>query len=369
MPKRNKLSVSETKLAISHSLGEWGIKPSKDGQHASFSRNITSQAVATTTKKNGPVVIDVKKMPKIPQDRDEAIKLIFCLDLQLYQDDEWYERRSNKEEDALENMLNKYDSATSILCRAPYYQANNNTFVGPKFIKKRSFTRFQESVLEPFRRFSIKNEGLSKAQLAYKDGSEEGRMNGYAFEAIVASHAVYFESCFQCKRRNTLHWCGGSSSSWRDLYCRSCHSCFEIKSKKERATIDRIFQYNELYGGSFSRLCEEDFPNRVEGSDFVVLVSRKPSYEKSNWVWMVEIAEIGSVSPILTVRSLVRARDERVPLKTAVTLKNRRPWFQIPTGTQPNLQELFRQAYEEVFPAAAASDATAPSRDREKHGD
>ena len=337
----------ETKNAIFCSLREWGAQPSNNEQHAKFSRKITSQAIANLRTQYIPV--DLNDIPKIPKDRDEAIKMLFVLDLQEYQDDEGFKLRSIFEEDALENILTKADNHQSIIFIAPYFQVQNSN-CGLKFLKKRAFLRFRESDLEPFQRFSESREGLSKAQLAYKNGSDEGWMNGYAFEAIVASHAVHFESCFQCKLRNTIHWCGGTTSSWRDLYCRSCQSCFEIKSKKDKETIDRICQNGKLQGGSFLRWCEEDFSDREEGSDFIVFVSRMPSFVKSNWVWVVEVAEIEGVSPQVTQRSFARACKDFIPLQTVVALKNRRPWFQIPMGTQPNLQEIFFRSYEEVFP-------------------
>lgn len=65
---------------------------------------------------------------------------------------------------------------------------------------------------------------------------------------------------------------------------------------------------------------------------------------------MVEVAEIEGVSPQVTQRSFTRACKDFIPLQTVVALKNRHPWFQIPMGTQPNLQEIFCRSYEEVFP-------------------
>jgi hypothetical protein len=56
--------------------------------------------------------------------------------------------------------------------------------------------------------------------------------------------------------------------------------------------------FDKLDGGSFARWCAEAFDDRVEGSDFIVLVSRAPSYIKRHeWAWPVDIAEVKSVMP------------------------------------------------------------------------
>lgn len=88
MPRRKKASVLETKTAIYYSLREWGAQPSNNGQHAKFSHKITSHAIANLRTQYIPV--DLNDIPKIPKDRDEAIKMLFVLDLQEYQDDEGF---------------------------------------------------------------------------------------------------------------------------------------------------------------------------------------------------------------------------------------------------------------------------------------
>jgi hypothetical protein len=349
MPKRKKTSDLEIRVSIKHSLREWGAQPATNIDHSTFSRKVISQAVDNCQMACNKT-IDLNALPKIPKDRDEAIKMLFVLVLQEYQDEELFEKRSLIEKDALENILTSADNYNSIIFVAPYFQVSNHNSK-TEYQKKTAFTRFRVSDLDPFRRFSgRREEGVTEAQLAFENCSMEGWMSGHAFEAIVASHAVHSESCFRCKRRNSIHWSGGSASSWRDIYCQSCKSCFEIKSKKDKESIDRIFQRKRLFGGSFNRWCKEDFSDRDEGSDFIVLVSRRPRFLKDNWFWMVEVAEIERVEPRLTQTSFIRAHKERIPFKTEVTIKNPYPWFQIPIGTKPNLQEIFHQSFEEVFP-------------------
>lgn len=369
MTKRKKTSDCEIRLSINRSLREWGAQPATDRNHSKFSRKLISQAIDLSQMAwNDP--IDLNDLPKIPKDRDKAIQMLFVMELQEYQDEEFFKKRSMVEEDALENLLTEADNYNSIIFVAPFFQVSNYSSTTEyekktafarfqvsecqsktKFLKKKAFARFRVSDLDPFRRFSErKEEGLSKAQLAFDICSTEGRMNGYAFEAIVASHAVHSESCFRCKKRNSIHWSGGSATSWRDIYCQSCKSCFEIKSKKDKESIDQIYQYKRLCGGSFYKWCKENFFDRDEGSDFIVLVSRKPSFLKNNWFWIVEVAEIERVEPRVTQSSFISAHEEYITIKTEVAIKNPRPWFQIPIGTKPNLQEIFHQSFEEVFP-------------------
>lgn len=349
MPKRKKTSDLEIRLSINRSLREWGAQPATNTNHSKFSRKLISQAIDLSQMAwNDP--IDLNDLPKIPKDRDKAIQMLFVLELQEYQDEELFEERSMVEEDALENLLTEADNYNSIIFVAPFFQVSNYNSK-TEYKKKTAFARFRVSDLDPFRRFSErKEEGISKAQLAFDICSTKGRINGYTFEAIVASHAVHSESCFRCKKRNSMHWSGGSATSWRDIYCQSCKSCFEIKSKKDKESIDQIYQYKRLYGGSFYKWCKENFFDRDEGSDFIVLVSRKPSFLNNNWFWIVEVAEIERVKPRATQSSFISAHEEYITIKTEVAIKNPHPWFQIPIGTKPNLQEIFHQSFEEVFP-------------------
>lgn len=349
MPRRKKPSAADTRAAINGSLREWGVQPTKHGIHSTFSTRITSIALSSAqSNRDDAEKIDLDDYYKIPKDRDTAVGLIFVFDLLEYAEEEGFDIRSEEVADALGERLTERDDASRIIGFAPFYQDRYSLRVK----RKPAFERFRETDLDPFQRFSIVREALSNAQLAYNDCSDESWMNGYAFEAIVASHAVHNEACYQCRRRNSLIWCGGSDQSWRDLFCRSCQSCFEIKSKADKAAIDRIMRYDKLQGGSFHRWCSESFKDRVEGSDFVVFVSRKPSYiKRGEWAWDVDIAEIGSVMPRLSEFSLAnQCQDKRGYLKTIVTMKNRSKWFRIPVGAQPDLKSIFRESFMEVFP-------------------
>ena len=203
-------------------------------------------------------------------------------------------------------------------------------------------------MLDPFESFSQNRQEILPAQLAFNDCFDDtGWLNGYAFEAMVASHAVHNEACRRCFSSNSLHWCGGSDTSWRDLYCEVCQSCFEIKSKADKAANDKIFKFDAFTAGSYRRWCEEDFPDRVKGSDYIVFVSRKPTEGKG---WAVEIAEIGTALPVVFALSFIEAKAKTVSLRTCMTLKTRQPWFHVPAGDRSDLKKIFRRAFEKVFP-------------------
>lgn len=356
MPPRNKPSKEDARTAIAGSLKEWGVNPARPGVHATFSKKITSiaEAIIEPTREIDLLSeIEIGNQVKLPKDRDGAIKMVYLIDLLEYKDDEIYELRLEEVEDALEGVLTARDKANGIVGIPPYYtyayQAEGRRCLLVK--RKQAFLRFKDYDLDPFERFSLTRDNLSKAELAFSCCFDEGWMNGYAFEAIVSSHAIHNEACYLCRRRNSLVWFGGSEYSWRDLYCRSCHSCFEIKSKSNKDTIERIFRY-ELHGGSFARWCSEGFKDRKEGSDFIVLVSRKPSYVRRNeWAWSVEIGEVNSALPTVSLNSIAsKCQDNHGYLRTVLTLKNRTTWFNIPMQEMPDLKSLFRQSFDEVFP-------------------
>jgi hypothetical protein len=140
--------------------------------------------------------------------------------------------------------------------------------------------------------------------------------------------------------------CGGPDTSWRDLYCEVCQSCYEIKSKADKAAINGAFSADSFNAGSYRRWCEEDFPDRVIGSDYIVFVSRT----QTDKGWAVEIAEIGTVLPVLCDKSFAEANEKTVSIQTCMTMKNRQPRFHIPRSELLNLKTIFRLAFEKVFP-------------------
>jgi hypothetical protein len=248
MPSRKKPTFFETKEAVNRSLLEWGVQPTRNGVHSNFSRTISHQAIGHSVKKNGPVLIDDARAD-LPRDLEKAIQMVFVADLNTFLDADKFKQRSREAEDNLKHNISSIDDDYKILQLPPYYVPNYQVTA----IVKPSFARFAAVQLDPFHRFKLKVSNVSPAKLAYEHCSQKGWLNGYSFEAIVASHAIHNEVCFRCKKLNSLRWCGGSNTSWRDLYCVSCQSCFEIKSKDDKKAIDRIFKFDTLRGGSFRR--------------------------------------------------------------------------------------------------------------------
>lgn len=182
-------------------------------------------------------------------------------------------------------------------------------------------------------------------QLAFeKCFLDKGSLHGMVFEALVASHAVWSEPCWKCKTVGSLEWCGGPDDSWRDLYCRNCQSCFEIKSKEDYQRIDKACHFDNLSGGSYQRWCAENFGGRVRGTDYIVFVSRTSNAQG----WLVQIAEIGAVLPVIVCPS--DGVSSSFMVQTCVTMMHRQQWFHIPGGVLPNIKEIFRRAFESVFP-------------------
>jgi hypothetical protein len=248
------------------------------------------------------------------------------------------------------------------------------------FNAKKNHERFAAAALDPLNRFRLDRLELPPEQLAFNDFYQmEGRLLGYAFEAIVASYAVHNIQCPCCygivrgtaqksilvadqsvpsdlhasavQMVGSLRWTGGSQTSWRDLYCVDCQSCFEIKSKESKAKIDKDIKHDSLAAGSFRTWCKEEYTDRIKGKDYIVFVNRTLT-EKG---WSVDIAEIGTVHPVVNDRSFADANQDRIYVQACVTLKNHQSWFCIPGGDLPDLKEIFRTAYEQVFPGQWSS--------------
>jgi hypothetical protein len=330
MPSRKKPSEREAKESISRSLQLLGLDLIRSDR-AAVHRKISSQVLVDLSfKTHGPTIVDAET-DSIPKDRNDAIEFVFVAELCDYLDERSY-------------IVNASEAPV-----------------------KGSFQRRDAHKLNRVK--------LSPEQLAFNDfyhDESSGRLLGNAFEAIVASYAVHNIQCPCCHgistaqesdivdgsgasiRRSTgaqtvdsLRWTGGSETSWRDLYCISCQSCFEIKSKESKANIVKAFKHDSLPAGSFRTWCKEDFTGRIQGRDYIVIVNRTLTEQG----WTVYIAEIGTVLPV----AISDANQDRIYVQTNVTLRNPRRWFCIPGGDRTDLKEIFRIAYERVFPGRWSS--------------
>ena len=348
MPSRQKTLTSDSEGAVEKSLLEWGAHCDKSS--ATF-RRIVSQVKAQASSGINPVIIEESDLVKLPVDQKDAIQFVFSHDLKEYLNEKMFRLRLQHENlyDSFSASLTTHDDPTQILNWPPKY-------VDPDGVTRTKvpfqYERFSRTMC-PFERFSLLDNHFSPAELAIRQ-CNEGWMHGYAFEAIVASHAIHNESCYCCKAKESLFWCGGAETSWRDMFCHACQSCFEIKSKKDGKTIDKIFRFNSMACGSYRKWCEEGFCGRRQGRDYIVIVDREAHGDAWDSVvsWRVEIAQIETVLPQLTPMSFVDIKQDtkNISLKTTVALKNRQLWFSIPKKCPVDFQKLFRTSFESVFP-------------------
>jgi hypothetical protein len=361
MPSRNKASSLETTDAVERSLLEWGVKPSelRLDRHSIFCRRVVMEASVhlNPTSTGGDIVVNSNvhqdDLITLPQNLEDAIELVYTHDLREYLDNKTYRLRLENENliDSLETLLTAADSPIQILKWPPNYVDSDGVAR-----TKGPFRRFD---IDPFERFKLGHKEFSKAELAYHQCNKEDWKNGYAFEAIVASHAIHNEPCYCCDVKGSLFWCGGADSSWRDLYCHSCSSCFEIKSKKDCNKIDAVFRFNNLSGGSYRRWCQEGFPERRIGRDYIVLVNRESTCSDPGEVawddplsWKVDIAEVKTALPRLIGMSFVdfAQQKERISLKTTVTLQDRGTWFHVQEQDSLDFEKILKRSFENVFP-------------------
>ena len=308
MPRRRKASAQDTRSAVIRSFRECGGKLT-GVERSTFYRKITTQTVNQTLAKHGEIVLQIKE---IPNEREKAIEMVFTLALYAYLDKKMLDVGSECGDD-------------------------------PANITTMALKSFDPHV-------TLHRESLLLHELALRDcGNDEGWLNGHAFEALTASHAVWSQKC-RCCGSASLRYCGGAETAWRDIFCTHCQSCYEIKSIKDKGTIDKIARFDGLHGGSFRLWCEEDFSSRTMGTDFIVLVNRTPCCDGTGWA--VYVTQIGSVLPEICDISLACAHDKVVPIKTRVTMKTKpQLWFKVPGGDLglDDFQKLFCSSYQQVF--------------------
>jgi hypothetical protein len=106
-----------------------------------------------------------------------------------------------------------------------------------------------------------------------------------------------------------------------------------------------------MTAGSFRAWCKEDFSDRIKGRDYIVFVNRRLTKQG----WSVDIAEIGTVLPVANDCTIASAHQERIYVHARATLMHSQRWFWIPGGERTDLKEIFRTAYERVFPGQWSS--------------
>lgn len=334
-----------------------------------------------------------------------AIGLVYCESFREYIDphtmDSIDRRVPNKfRTDNLAEEVGKFhpaEMAELIRMYEPYYTRTDRYSGEKKPILTKRFNELLFGMgsscrrfLDPLLRFTASSSYFpdDPARHAYLlTVGEENWLQGTACEAVVALEAIWKRPCYDCHARDSMEWCGGGNASFRDLYCRKCGSCYEIKSKKSQAQIDKIFKYGgTLRGGSFKKWCGDTDKNR-SGSDYVVIVSRCRSTYQNKSGWTVEIAEIRVVTPKLDASSFEaylscrkaardpdrspesrkRQMDKPIVFKSTIHTipSTRRLWFHAtaPESGLLDLNKIAEEAFEEVFPGrwyAAKTGITTP---------
>jgi len=241
---------------------------------------------------------------------------------------------------------------------APYHVRLDKYDPTHFFVKiKWEYDRLSRSELDPFNRFSF--EKVTKRQFFAakwrRVQQEDDSLVGHVFEAIVVSHAIHNEGCYQCKRRNCLRWNGGTHSPWTDMECIACDSTYEIKSKYNMEAIEKD-QERTIVGGSYRDFYALRAQRRCPGwKQYLVEVSRMPSYCKMpklgpglHKCWIVQIAEIDRVLP--TLRANCFADGPNMILKSHIITKaTAAHWFRVPHVTVDHMA-IYEKVLEDHFP-------------------
>ena len=366
MPPRKRPSESQVRAAIIRSCQEWGVDVHQGSRnyhhHAAFRERALREATKWVTAPDKQDDEVQCTDTEIPRDPIEAVAFCFQVEFQDYTvggKDIELRVPNYQTYDALDDHCVTAEQRERVHGSAPYYIPTNG---GDEPVLYRDFVKFKKSQLDPFRRFDGPDNYRiqSMPHHAYATAvAEKGWLEETASEALVACHAVHKVVCYHCKRPKSLMWCGGASTSWKDMLCRRCGSCYEIKSKASKEAIEKIYRFGgTLRGGSFRRWCTDEIPKDREGKDYVVIMSRTRSFLRGGKRgWYVEIAEISHVVPSLTFQNfkgttLKQSEDLRFRTYIHIKASTRSPWFTMPALTNKalDLTSLAKTSFDKVFP-------------------
>jgi hypothetical protein len=344
---KNMTSEKEIRLEIRHSLREWGIRPdgNHNPDHKSFQRHVIETAVGFSHPDSEDVPQEVVAFPprnELPDDLFQALEVFLTKEL----------------EESMERQRGTYSDKLNISwshmapCKGVGKLPDGNY---RKYIIRSEFEKFNVSQLDPLRRFLFGEPPNPAAEQFFVDYNvEEGHLNGAFAEVLVTRHATYKVACYSCKRRGCLRWNGGSGegSSWRDMVCIECGSCYEIKSKASLDHVVRSLTWG-MYTGSFRsfHLVRKALEMRrgPQCKHYLVVVSRACSVGtgakgSDDMSYPVKIAEIDTVVPRLSPKSFkyrgASSGDEttnKLTLKSFATVRQNTvaPWFRVPRLNGP----------------------------------
>ena len=337
-------SRTEVENAIKKSLYEWGLRPSRGSIHQFAEKTAIEKALKHFTG---------KACTSYPPEDTEAFsgKLIDAFKYVLRNEiDSWNDDMIPVIIDLLGEST-KYD----IMFYRPYFFNKYKK----RYDKSRSFEPFRDIELDPFRRF-VKKE--VPGELFIHDlFNSDAYINGMLFETIIVHHMICNNHpCVNCGRCGGFSWSGGLGSSWMDMFCKYCKSTYEIKSKTSVSHIDRLFEINDIHGGSFAgfhclKRKQKEIKEQSLGScipkPFLVLVSREVTWPKKGpGYWEVDVVEIKSILPEVPFEFFPLITEGSVKSKIETLRRTRKVnWLKIP-AVKANWKAIAQSVYEDFFP-------------------
>ena len=218
------------------------------------------------------------------------------------------------------------------------------------------------AALNPFRRFEYKHHD-NPADYAASNW-HQASVGGYVGEAMVACRMEQDKSCLHCDQKGKLRWNGGFgvTSAWADVVCLSCHSSYEIKSKRDQKAVQKaLITYGTVNGGSF--LAFSKFEPR--GRRYLVMVPRSPQEDTLGTPFhVVTVVEIDRVVPKLTDRSFDPTNVDNLKIGSRIFVKRAtlKTWFTVPACRVP-IYELVNAVYDNEF-GAGQWQKRHPSKDK-----
>lgn len=231
----------------------------------------------------------------------------------------------------------------------PYYivKDHNRLELRQPFVSR----NVSQSDFHPLKRFSTK---ILEKEEYFRESFNNDSVSGYLFEAIVGH---YIENnrveCLNCNQSYCMKWSGGSLSPWEDIKCVNCGSTYELKSKRDDATIEKELKSGFIRGGSFrgflSLYHRQGFNSP---SRYLMLVSRSPVIPNDGtrfWKQNVHVGKIMHIVPTVNEKSFGNI-EERIKLKSKVQLANiQRCWLEIPMDTNYNRSQIINNVLQKGF--------------------
>ena len=332
--ERNNGEARRLRECMQHSFGEWGIKRSNKAEHEGFRKKCMAEVMqqSTAESRKFPRIFQSLQVNDLPRDQLEAIEHVLRKDL-----------KDAVDSPSVEDVVDAIDIAWP-----PFFKWVSNGEIS--YRKSHGYEKVSATFLDPLKRFRLVE--ISSRRYLYANWSDQDCLGGTILEALVAHHVVHSASCYHCKYSGGLRWNGGrdTDSSWTDLVCLNCKSTYEIKSKKDAAVLEKVFQYSKLHGGSFRLFHANRLPNH--GKRFVVLVARQPNDRHE---FPVSIRGIDSVEPSLKGASFAtHLQGYTMNIGTNIIIKKEPTalWCDVPCP--PNWNPSFGQTwaktvYEEHF--------------------